>query len=445
MHPLIRTSIAAALALLPLHAAQGADLARRAFMGIGLESVPDGHPMKELVAKDGGVLVERVIPGSSAEKAELRKGDIVVRVNGKTMRSSADVIGIVRASRAGEAMKLSLLRDGQSDERDVTLIGLPLEKAADYDTAYDAVEADGVLRRVIVTKPKGDSRHPAILLVGGIGCYSMDYPLDENATYRRLVSSFTRQGFATMRVEKSGMGDSEGAPCSQVDLKTEVKGYAAGLKALLARPDVDADNVFIVGHSIGGIVGPLVADEIPVRGLVVMETVGSTWFEYELINRRRQLRLAGTAPDKIGRQMQLKQWCMHQLLIERQPRAQILEKRKECAAEMEIPSSDSYLQQIADVDLPGLWTRVKSDTLVIYGGADFLTSAEEHREIVNALEAVRPGAATYVEIPDMDHYFFRMKDQDESFRTRRAGKEGEFHPEITGIIGRWLKERAARG
>jgi pimeloyl-ACP methyl ester carboxylesterase len=141
--------------------------------------------------------------------------------------------------------------------------------------------------------------------------------------------------------------------------------------------------------------------------------------------------------------MQLKQWCMHQLLIEKQPRTQILEKRPGCAEEMKIPSSDAYLQQIAAIDYASLWTRLKPETLVIYGSADFITSADEHREIAETINATRPGAASFVEIPGMDHSFYRMKDWNESFRARRDGQEGETHPDVARLIAEWLKARAS--
>lgn len=427
--------------LMLISTAPAAELGRRSLLGIALSPIPESLRAQDPRFRDEGIRVDRVFPHSSAAQAGLVAGDILLKVDSKALRSTADIAPIIRAKRVGEKLKLSLVRNGESIEQDVSLVGLPYETAGDYDTLYEAVDADGVLRRTILTRPREKGPYPAVLFVGGIGRYSMDYPLDEKATYRQFLASLTRQGFMTMRVEKTGMGDSEGEPCAKANLLTEIGGYVSGLKALKARADVDPGRVFIVGHSIGGIVGPLVADKVPVRGLVVMETVGSTWFEYELINRRRQLKLRGMEPHKIGLQMQLKQWCMHQLLIERRPRQQILEERPACAEEMEIPSSDTYLQQIAAVDLPGLWSRLKSDTLVIYGSADFLTSAEEHREIVDTLNAARPGAATYVEFPDMDHSFYRMKDQSESFRYRHSGNPGEFHTDLGPIVARWLKER----
>jgi alpha-beta hydrolase superfamily lysophospholipase len=423
--------------------AGSAELARRAFMGIGMAAVPEAARTEAKLQAGEGIIVERVIPGSSAQEAGLQAKDILLKLDGEAIRSTADVSTAIRRKRAGDSITISLLRAGKPMEQKIALIGFPLETSPDHDTLYQAVEAAGTRRRTIITKPKRDARSPAVLFVGGIGCYSMDYPFDRETPYRQLIGSLTRDGFVTMRVEKSGMGDSEGEACAKVDLQTEVEGYVAGLKDLKAKPYVNPEKIFIVGHSIGGIVGPLIAEREPVRGIVAAATVGSTWFEYELVNRRRQLKLEGMPAAKIGAQMQLKQWCMHQLLIARQPRAEILEKRPACAEEMKIPSSDAYLQQIAAIDYADLWTRLKPDTLLVYGSADFLTSAEEHQEIADTINAARLGAATFVEIPGMDHSFYRMKDQKESFAVRRDGREGEYNPEAGRVIGEWLKARAS--
>jgi len=55
---------------------------------------------------------------------------------------------------------------------------LPLETNPDFDVIYDAVSTDTGLRRVIVTVPHTgpEGTHPALLLIGGIGNYSIDKP-----------------------------------------------------------------------------------------------------------------------------------------------------------------------------------------------------------------------------------------------------------------------------
>src|SRR4051812_8056 len=63
-------------------------------------------------------------------------------------------------------------------EQKVGLIASPHEPPPHQETMYKAAGAAGPRRRVIITKPKRDAPTPAVLFVGGIGCYSMDYPFD---------------------------------------------------------------------------------------------------------------------------------------------------------------------------------------------------------------------------------------------------------------------------
>jgi pimeloyl-ACP methyl ester carboxylesterase len=215
------------------------------------------------------------------------------------------------------------------------------------------------------------------------------------------------------------------------------------LRALKKLPYVDAKRTFIVGHSIGGVVGPLVAAQEPVRGLFVLETVGLTWYEYELINTRRQLKLGGTPPAELGAAMLVKQWCSHRLLIDRAPRADILRAKPECSDYMSYPASDAYVQQIAAQNNAGLWAALKGvDVAVLYGAADFVTGVEESKALVEAANAARPGSATYIEIPDMDHFLLQTPNQATAFQRMQSGGQAPFHPKLGQIVGDWLKSKS---
>ena len=72
---------------------------------------------------------------------------------------------------------------------------------------------------------------------------------------------------------------------------------------LKARGDVDADRVFIFGHSMGGVMAPLLAADVPVRGIIVYGTIARTWTEYWLENLRRQMELADADPSAIDRDL----------------------------------------------------------------------------------------------------------------------------------------------
>ncbi|MBF0162692.1 MAG: DegQ family serine endoprotease [Magnetococcales bacterium] len=62
-------------------------------------------------SREGAVIVQ-VVPGSSAEKAGLQRGDVVVKANGHPIHGTADLHNTVGLSRTGERIELEFLRDG---------------------------------------------------------------------------------------------------------------------------------------------------------------------------------------------------------------------------------------------------------------------------------------------------------------------------------------------
>jgi esterase/lipase len=77
------------------------------------------------------------------------------------------------------------------------------------------------------------------------------------------------------------------------------------LKKLKERADVDPSNVFIFGHSMGGVMAPLLAADVPVRGIIAYGTTSRTWTEYMLENIRRQMELSGSSYADINRRMKV--------------------------------------------------------------------------------------------------------------------------------------------
>ena len=125
---------------------------------------------------------------------------------------------------------------------------------------------------------------------------------------------------------------SEGPPCDspQSDLQLAVKRSLAGLNALAASNYVDRDNIFILAHSIGPLEGVLVAQKFPVRAFIAAETIGRSWFEYELENVRRQLFILGRPYDEADRTVRITERCQHRFFVEKQTPEQILKSSPEC-------------------------------------------------------------------------------------------------------------------
>ncbi len=70
---------------------------------------------------DHGVLVQNVLSGSPAEKAGLRPGDVIVKVNDTTIDEDHPLINVLLDHQPGDTVRLSVLREGRLLQISVTL------------------------------------------------------------------------------------------------------------------------------------------------------------------------------------------------------------------------------------------------------------------------------------------------------------------------------------
>src|SRR5262245_10786771 len=91
-------------------------------------------PVTEETAKQlkipnaAGAIISRVEPGSAAERAGLRPGDVIVSYNGTTIRDAEHLTSLVVDTTPGTNVPIVFYRDGQQQRVSVTIEKLELEK-----------------------------------------------------------------------------------------------------------------------------------------------------------------------------------------------------------------------------------------------------------------------------------------------------------------------------
>jgi S1-C subfamily serine protease len=68
-----------------------------------------------------GAVVDSVQDGSGADEAGLQSGDIIVAVDGDELATMAELVALVRVREPGDTLQLTIVRDGEELEFDVTL------------------------------------------------------------------------------------------------------------------------------------------------------------------------------------------------------------------------------------------------------------------------------------------------------------------------------------
>src|SRR5579872_1608198 len=93
---------------------QAQELARRAFLGIQMEKLTDDTRRIMKLTTSNGVLITKVFPNSSAEKAKLQVSDVLLSLNGKQVGSTEEVLKLMGTYKGGDEFTYEIIRGSKS-------------------------------------------------------------------------------------------------------------------------------------------------------------------------------------------------------------------------------------------------------------------------------------------------------------------------------------------
>jgi hypothetical protein len=97
-------------------------LVRRGYLGIGLTELTPELRTHFGVPEEAGVMVSKVEPGSPAEKAGIKVGDILTRVDGNAIKSSWDITARIRKLDDGQQVPLEVWRNGKAQNVSAAIV-----------------------------------------------------------------------------------------------------------------------------------------------------------------------------------------------------------------------------------------------------------------------------------------------------------------------------------
>ncbi|MCB0634342.1 MAG: PDZ domain-containing protein, partial [Lewinella sp.] len=250
-------------------------------LGVRLEQLTDTQQNTAGYGESGGALISEVLSNSTGQALGLEAGDIIVQVNGNAIANVQAVVQQTQTWREGETLKIEVWRNRRLQDLEGTVRGKPLETSTIAEVIYDEVPFRGGSLRSIIHKPKADGKMPLVVYLQGFDCGSIDDYYFPDSPLRQLVDGLVERGFAVYRVEKPGVGDSDGSlDCGDIGYDTEVAAFDAALSQLDKYQFVDQNNIFYFGHSLGGVTAPLLAVRHQPKGVAVYGTVFGSWYEY---------------------------------------------------------------------------------------------------------------------------------------------------------------------
>jgi pimeloyl-ACP methyl ester carboxylesterase len=149
-----------------------------------------------------------------------------------------------------------------------------------------------------LTIPEGRGPFPAVILLSGSGPQDRDESLFGHKPFAVLADHLSRNGIAVLRYDDRGVRASTGnhASATSADFATDAN---AAFRFLAERPDIKHGAIGFIGHSEGGMIGPIAAaSNERVAFLVLLAGPGTNAVQL-LLSQRRLVALSQGASNEL--------------------------------------------------------------------------------------------------------------------------------------------------
>lgn len=391
----------------------GPPLPRRAYVGM------------ELGRESGTLYVTALDANSPAARAGVCLEDRLLAVAGTPVTDLVSVRRVVAQLPVGTASELTLRRNLDTLTLALVPEPMPLEILPSGHVELDQVVWRGQRLRVLWTLPETGGPHPVVWLLPGASWLSEEFPTTPWYPTRKLVELLTAAGFATLRLERSGIGDSEGPPCTELDLRDELDFFRLGFGCVEREPRILRERLFLFGRSLGGMLTALVGTGAQIAGAAVWGTSSDRWHDGLLGSTLRQYRLLGTSAPQLARLEQ--RLSELQTLVYRQGLTpeEAYARRPDLADVLPSVYAGGYVygrlaryfQQLEAHDLRAAFAAIDAPLLALHGSCDWMSAPSDLQTIA---QVARRGE--YVEIDGLDHLMHRRESLEAAFAQPFGGE-----------------------
>jgi fermentation-respiration switch protein FrsA (DUF1100 family) len=324
------------------------------------------------------------------------------------------------------------------------------------DVSFENTSANITLAGTLTIPDKGGP-FPAVLLINGSGPQNRDEEIMKHKPFLVIADYLTRKGIAVLRVDDRGVGKSTGI-FSGATTKDCASDALAGVVYLKSVKDVNPNEIGLIGHSEGGLIAPMVADETNDIAFIVLLAAPAMRGNQILLKQEALIsKLSGIPDDVVKRDTSFKAELFN-ALIENKDKDKVETKIKKIVSnyynslskkEREAAGSENNLFNeitraylipwmeffIKYNPLPAL-EKVKCPVLALDGSKDMQVPPKENLSAIKS--ALEKGGNTNFEIrelPELNHLF---QDAITGSPLEYGRIEETFSPQALKIIGDWV-------
>ncbi len=273
---------------------------------------------------------------------------------------------------------------------------------------------------------QGRPPFPALVTITGSGGQDRDenlWPLVPGYhLFRQIAEGVGAVGIATLRCDDRGVGASTGVRDSATtpDLAGDTRAQIAWLRH---RAEIDPARIALVGHSEGGVIGPLLAaDDRLIRALVILAGPAKSGLEVLLDQARWPvLTTPGLAPAERSRRL----------------------AQAETAVRSDSFPTNPWMRWFVHYDPRPVLGRVRQPVLVLQGALDRQVSAGQADTLGTLLRAGGNRDVSVRVFPGLNHLFV-VSETDGSPAEYVSLRDPVVPAEVVSTLASWLVQRIGR-
>lgn len=430
------------------------ELKRNVFLGARLM---DLSVVEQDLDTDFGIYLSEIIPSGSLGQMEVPVGTVLQQINETTILSLRDLGGALSGIKQGDDIKVVVFENGKKKTYQGPASGRPIEHHPNAQVEYGVVSYEDNDLRSILYLPHEVELPPVVFFIQGYTCQTIEMRNDNPA--KQLIDHWIKDGFAVFLVEKPGMGDSESAiPCMDIDFDQELFAFTKAYETLQKNPKVDTENIFLFGHSMGGVIAPLLEKTHSPAGIVVYGIVGKNWYDYMQDIYTEQPLLFDAGQEEIEDNKTYYLPFMEDMLVHKKSNTELIESPVYGARLKEDGVTESlangyyiqrhyrFWQSLADVDVPAAWSTVKSPVLVLHGEYDIQAIHPKYGEMIVTNVNDHNGNASFQLFPKTEHAFLQFNSREELQTVMNNGSYASafatnFNSEIAIKSMEWMRKQ----
>ncbi len=321
---------------------------------------------------------------------------------------------------------------------------------ASHDVMFDNPSAPGIRLGCTLTTPPG-APAPVAVLLSGSGAQNRNAEVLGHQTFAVLADHLASNGIAALRCDHRAYGKTQeqGLGVTLDDLVTDAR---AAIAFLRTRTDIDPARIGLIGHSLGGVVGPIAASQEKNIAFVVM-LAGLGVPAADAIAEQRALlaESTGASPQEAAAIRQLWPSINRQIAAASDADARTIARdalQKTPKARPSVyPTVDLALDAMASpyarstlrYDPAPVFAKIDAPVLSLIGSLDIQVSATQN---LSGLRGITAGKdASILELPGINH----------AFQTGITGAMDEyatieetFAPSALTTISDWIKQKTRR-